>query len=116
METPEDPEEVAQVEEAKKPVEVTAEDLADEEWGPVKGKKSKKGKGKKGKNDDEAEEDGREGTSHISVAPSILLIMIKLRLPPLLPLRKRIRKIPSKTRKAQKTLVRRYCLRRKRRS
>ena len=30
---------------SKAPVEVTAEDLADEEWGPVKGKKGKKGKG-----------------------------------------------------------------------
>ncbi|PPQ68655.1 hypothetical protein CVT24_005386, partial [Panaeolus cyanescens] len=34
--------------ESKKPVEVTAEELADEEWGPVKEKK-KKGKGKKDK-------------------------------------------------------------------
>ncbi|TDL29015.1 hypothetical protein BD410DRAFT_810858 [Rickenella mellea] len=33
---------------SKKPVEVTADDLADEEWGPVKGKDKKK-KGKKGK-------------------------------------------------------------------
>ncbi|KAK7471227.1 eukaryotic translation initiation factor 5B [Stygiomarasmius scandens] len=45
----------------KKPVEVTAEDLADEEWGPVKekGKKGKKGKAKKGKAQqaEEAEED-----------------------------------------------------------
>ena len=32
---------------SKAPVEVTAEDLADEEWGPVKGKKGKKGKGEK---------------------------------------------------------------------
>jgi hypothetical protein len=32
----------------KAPIEVTAEDLADEEWGPVK-EKSKKGKGGKGK-------------------------------------------------------------------
>ena len=31
---------------SKAPVEVTAEDLADEERGPVKGKKGKKGKGK----------------------------------------------------------------------
>ncbi|EGO01474.1 hypothetical protein SERLA73DRAFT_158777 [Serpula lacrymans var. lacrymans S7.3] len=40
---------------AKKPLEVTAEDLADEEWGPVKekGKKAKKGKGKKGGSQDE---------------------------------------------------------------
>ena len=43
------------------PVEVTAEQLADEEWGPVKekGKKGKKGKDKKGKvQDDEDEEPG----------------------------------------------------------
>jgi translation initiation factor 5B len=31
---------------AKKPLEVTAEDMTDEDWGPVKGKKGKKGKGK----------------------------------------------------------------------
>lgn len=38
---------------------MTAEELADEEWGPVKekgGKKGKKGKGKKAKDDDEDEE------------------------------------------------------------
>jgi translation initiation factor 5B len=40
--------------EAKKPVEVTAEELADEEWGPVKEKKGKKGK--KGKKVDEEDE------------------------------------------------------------
>lgn len=41
--------------EAKKPVEVTADDLADEEWGPVKDKKGKKGKkGKKQEGDDDA--------------------------------------------------------------
>ena len=39
--------------ESKKPVEVTAESLADEEWGPVKEKK--KGKGKKGKAVEEEE-------------------------------------------------------------
>lgn len=58
---PEDPEEAAEAAEAKKPVEVTAEDLADEEWGPVKGKKGKKDKGKKGKNDDEVVEEARQG-------------------------------------------------------
>ncbi|KAF4616123.1 hypothetical protein D9613_011481 [Agrocybe pediades] len=44
--------------ESKAPIEVTAEDLADEEWGPVKEKKKKdkKGKGKKGKVDEEEEE------------------------------------------------------------
>jgi hypothetical protein len=50
--------------EAKKPVEVTAEDLADEEWGPVKEKKKdKKGKSKKGKQlQDEGEEEEEKGT------------------------------------------------------
>lgn len=43
----------------KGPVEMTAEELADEEWGPVKekGKKGKKGKGKKGKAVDDEDED-----------------------------------------------------------
>ena len=38
---------------------MTAEELADEEWGPVKekGKKAKKAKGKKAKVDDEEEEE-----------------------------------------------------------
>jgi translation initiation factor 5B len=49
----------------KKPVGVTAEDLADEEWGPVrdkdKGKKTKKGKGKKGKAHDESDNEGKLG-------------------------------------------------------
>ncbi|KAF9242947.1 hypothetical protein BU15DRAFT_86712 [Melanogaster broomeanus] len=42
----------------KAPVEITAEDLADEEWGPTngKGKKGKKGKAKKGKAQDEKDE------------------------------------------------------------
>ncbi|KAI0761761.1 hypothetical protein BC629DRAFT_1584115 [Irpex lacteus] len=49
---------------SKAPVEVTADDLADEEWGPVKGKKGKKGKGKKGKaaQDDEDEDAAPEIT------------------------------------------------------
>lgn len=44
---------------AKKPVEVTADDLADEEWGPVKGKgkKAKKGKGKKGNVEAESDDE-----------------------------------------------------------
>ncbi|KAK7051356.1 eukaryotic translation initiation factor 5B [Paramarasmius palmivorus] len=44
---------------SKKPVEMTAEDLVDEEWGPAKekGKKGKKGKGKKGKADELAEDE-----------------------------------------------------------
>ena len=39
---------------------MTADELADEEWGPVKekGKKAKKGKGKKGKALDEDEDEG----------------------------------------------------------
>ncbi|KAF9526273.1 hypothetical protein CPB83DRAFT_770518 [Crepidotus variabilis] len=37
---------------SKKPIEVTAEDLAEDEWGPVKSKKDKKGKGKKAKDED----------------------------------------------------------------
>ena len=44
---------------SKNAIEVTAEDLADEEWGPVneKGKKAKKGKPKKGKpNEDDDEQ------------------------------------------------------------
>ncbi|PPQ81088.1 hypothetical protein CVT25_014551 [Psilocybe cyanescens] len=47
---------------SKKPIEVTAEDLADEEWGPVKEKKKKdkKGKGKKGKQQDDEEEEKEE--------------------------------------------------------
>lgn len=45
-------------------MEVTADDLADEEWGPVKGKKGKKGKGKKGKAaQDDEDEDAAPGTS-----------------------------------------------------
>jgi len=42
----------------KAPVEMTADDLADDEWGPSKdkGKKGKKGKGKKGKAQNEEEE------------------------------------------------------------
>jgi translation initiation factor 5B len=49
---------------SKKPVEVTAEDLADEEWGPVKEKvkKGKKGKGKKAKAQDESEDEAKIGT------------------------------------------------------
>jgi translation initiation factor 5B len=48
---------------SKKPVEVTAEDLADEEWGPVKekAKKGKKGKAKKGKVQEESEDEAKIG-------------------------------------------------------
>ncbi|CAK5262455.1 unnamed protein product [Mycena citricolor] len=43
---------------SKKPTEMTAEELADEEWGPVKEKKKgKKGKGKKSKAQDDEDED-----------------------------------------------------------
>ncbi|KAF8898156.1 hypothetical protein CPB84DRAFT_1167176 [Gymnopilus junonius] len=51
--------EVLEKEESKRPVEVTAEDLADEEWGPVKEKKKKdkKGKGKQGKKEEEEDEE-----------------------------------------------------------
>ncbi|KAI0092481.1 hypothetical protein BDY19DRAFT_990199 [Irpex rosettiformis] len=47
---------------SKAPIEVTAEDLADEEWGPVKGKRGKKGAAKKGKavQNDEEEEASQE--------------------------------------------------------
>ena len=49
------PEEPAVDLDAKKPVEVTAEELADEEWGPAKDKKGKKGKkGKKVEEDEDA--------------------------------------------------------------
>lgn len=48
---------------AKQPVEVTAEDLADDEWGPVKdkSKKAKKGKGKKEKVQDESDNEEKPG-------------------------------------------------------
>ncbi|KAJ3507292.1 hypothetical protein NLJ89_g6387 [Agrocybe chaxingu] len=51
--------------ESKTPLEVTAEDLADEEWGPVKGKKGKgkKGKGKKEKVELDEEEKAQEQTA-----------------------------------------------------
>jgi translation initiation factor 5B len=45
---------------SKAPVEVTADDLMDDEWGPVKekkGKKDKKGKSKKTKDVDEEEDE-----------------------------------------------------------
>ncbi|KAJ7727887.1 hypothetical protein B0H16DRAFT_1677210 [Mycena metata] len=56
---------------AKKPVEVTAEDLADEEWGPVKEKvkKGKKGKGKKAKAQDESEDEANNDEAEPSPAP-----------------------------------------------
>ncbi|KAF7967593.1 hypothetical protein HWV62_33719 [Athelia sp. TMB] len=59
----------------KGPVQMTAEELADEEWGPVKekGKKAKKAKGKKAKVDDEEEEekpDAGTSTPAESAAPA----------------------------------------------
>ncbi|KAL6297969.1 hypothetical protein BKA93DRAFT_107987 [Sparassis latifolia] len=54
----------------KKPVEMTADDLADEEWGPAKGKgkKAKKSKGKKGKTPDE-DLDQEPAAAESEVAP-----------------------------------------------
>lgn len=48
---------------AKNPVEMTAEELADEEWGSTKekGKKAKKGKNKKGKAQAESDVEEKEG-------------------------------------------------------
>ncbi|TFK43116.1 hypothetical protein BDQ12DRAFT_596557 [Crucibulum laeve] len=61
---------------SKGPVQVTADDLADEEWGPVKEKKKKdkKGKGKKGKTVDEEEEEEEEPAAETvaSTAPVVL--------------------------------------------
>ncbi|KAJ6463233.1 hypothetical protein C8R47DRAFT_1238517 [Mycena vitilis] len=55
---------------SKKPVEVTAEDLADEEWGPVKEKKSKKGKGKKAKAQDDSEDEAKIDEAEPNPAPA----------------------------------------------
>lgn len=62
-----DEERAAAVEKA--PVEMTADDLADEEWAPSqdKGKKGKKGKGKKGKAQNEEEELARGSISVLSL-------------------------------------------------
>lgn len=56
---------------SKGPIEVTAEDLADEEWGPVKekNKKDKKGKGKKSKQQDEVVEDEKDEEEKVAIAP-----------------------------------------------
>ncbi|KAF8966419.1 hypothetical protein BDZ97DRAFT_1903742 [Flammula alnicola] len=57
--------------ESKKPVEVTAEDLADEEWGPVhEKKKEKKGKGKKGKQEEEDEKEEEKVNDDVAPAPT----------------------------------------------
>ncbi|KAG7096504.1 hypothetical protein E1B28_003934 [Marasmius oreades] len=60
----EEPHDEAEPSASKKPVEMTAEDLAEEEWGPVKekGKKGKKGKDKRGKAGDPAQEEVQEPT------------------------------------------------------
>ncbi|KAF7330874.1 Tr-type G domain-containing protein [Mycena venus] len=57
---------------SKKPVEVTAEDLADEEWGPVKEKvkKGKKAKGKKAKAQDDSEDEAKVDETEPSPAPA----------------------------------------------
>lgn len=52
----ETPAELGVRDDAKKPIEVTAEDLADEEWGPAK----EKNKGKKGKKGKATKDDGEE--------------------------------------------------------
>ncbi|KAK0231376.1 hypothetical protein IW262DRAFT_1478609 [Armillaria fumosa] len=71
-----DAEENEEVEAKKQPVEMTAEELADEEWGPVKdkgkGKKGKKGKAAKGKptEDEEPEAQAKEETQSTTVEPS----------------------------------------------
>ncbi|KAK0191521.1 hypothetical protein F5146DRAFT_1224243 [Armillaria mellea] len=71
-----DAEENEEAEAKKQPVEMTAEELADEEWGPVKdkgkGKKGKKGKAAKGKptEDEEPEVQAKEETQSTTVEPS----------------------------------------------
>ncbi|KAF8659526.1 hypothetical protein AX16_001825 [Volvariella volvacea WC 439] len=56
---------------SKKPVEVTADDLADEEWGPVKEKKKKDKKGKKkGKAKDEDDEEVAAAPAEQPQAPA----------------------------------------------
>lgn len=71
-----DVEENEEAEAKKQPVEMTAEELADEEWGPIKdkgkGKKGKKGKAAKGKptEDEEPEAQAKEETQSTTVEPS----------------------------------------------
>ncbi|PBL01910.1 hypothetical protein ARMGADRAFT_1023285 [Armillaria gallica] len=71
-----DAEENEEAEAKKQPVEMTAEELADEEWGPVKdkgkGKKGKKGKAAKGKptEDEEPEVQAKEETQSTTIEPS----------------------------------------------
>ena len=52
---------------------MTADDLADEEWGPAKGKKGKKGKGKKGKKDEEDDEVAEGKMINISLRVYVLI-------------------------------------------
>ncbi|SJL01358.1 uncharacterized protein ARMOST_04678 [Armillaria ostoyae] len=72
-----DAEENEEAEVKKQPVEMTAEELADEEWGPVKdkgkGKKGKKGKAAKGKptEDEEPEAQAKEETQSTTVESPI---------------------------------------------
>lgn len=56
---------------AKGPVQMTAEELADEEWGPVKDKKKKDKKGKKKSNavDDDEEPEAPKGATRSCALP-----------------------------------------------
>ncbi|KAL0949089.1 hypothetical protein HGRIS_009180 [Hohenbuehelia grisea] len=56
--------------ESKKPVKMTAEELADEEWGPVKDKKGKKGKKGKGKKVQDEDEDAEDAPPEAAAAPA----------------------------------------------
>ena len=63
-------------------VEVTAEDLADEEWGPVKEKKKKdkKGKGKKSKQqEEEEEEEEKDGRLFKAIYMNTLMCQLERR-------------------------------------
>ncbi|KAJ7590596.1 hypothetical protein C8J56DRAFT_1013560 [Mycena floridula] len=57
---------------SKGPIQVTAEDLADEEWGPVKEKKKgKKGKGKKSKDKEDSDQEEAEGEAKPDAPPAV---------------------------------------------
>ena len=63
--------------EAKGPTEVTAEDLADEEWGPVKAKaKGKKGKKEKSKTEEGEKEEEKADESGMSLYFKFMLYRI----------------------------------------
>lgn len=110
---------------SKKPVEVTADDLADEEWGPVKGKTGKKEKGKKGGKAaaEEEEEDTPEGSSSNDRAALLLLLIIshlqsrllQQKYPSLPSQRPRLQP-PQWMRTTERTTVRAYCPRKRRKS